>query len=55
MKCQHRRQLDEDGFQEEEDCDKEATHVSCVPFVNTPTCEEHKCRCAKPIDFLGPA
>lgn len=53
MKCRHRHQLDEDGFVEEEDCDAEATHISCVPFVGAPTCEEHAYRCSKPIDVLG--
>jgi len=31
------------------DCPNEATHVSCKPFLDTPTCEAHKCRCAKLI------
>ena len=30
-------------------CPKDATHISCKPFVGTLTCADHKCRCAKPI------
>jgi len=30
-------------------CGKPATHISCMPYRDTPTCEEHTCRCAKPI------
>jgi hypothetical protein len=33
----------------EADCDQEATHWSCQPYLGTPTCAEHSCRCASPI------
>jgi hypothetical protein len=39
---------DDDGFENMGPaCGKPATHVSCTPYVRTPTCAEHKCRCAK--------
>ncbi len=42
------REEDDDGIgKPETTCGKSATHISCVPFVGSPTCEEHKCRCAK--------
>src|SRR6478752_888668 len=31
------------------DCGEPATYRSCIPYMNTPTCAQHKCRCAKPI------
>lgn len=34
-------------------CTAEATHVSCQPFIGTPTCGKHKCRCAKPIGSVA--
>lgn len=33
------------------DCDQPATHYSCMPYVQTPTCAEHSCRCASPIEL----
>jgi hypothetical protein len=30
-------------------CGKPARFISCVPYNQTLTCEEHKCRCAKPL------
>lgn len=30
-------------------CGKPATHISCVPYTGSHTCEEHKCRCSTPI------
>jgi len=30
-------------------CGAPATYISCMPFIDTPTCEKHKCRCAKRI------
>jgi hypothetical protein len=30
-------------------CPHTALWLSCRPYVGAPTCEEHKCRCAKPI------
>lgn len=30
-------------------CGKPASFLSCMPYIRTPTCEEHKCRCAKPL------
>lgn len=35
-------------------CGKPARWMSCVPFVRTPTCDKHKCRCAKPIQEEKP-
>jgi hypothetical protein len=35
-------------------CGKPATSVSCVPFLRTPTCDEHKCRCARPLRHGSP-
>lgn len=32
-----------------ESCSEPATHISCTPFMCTPTCAKHKCRCAKPL------
>jgi hypothetical protein len=50
MNCQTWRE-DEDGnaIQTQGVCDKQARWVSCVPFVGAKTCDEHKCRCAKPL------
>jgi hypothetical protein len=31
------------------ECGKPARWVSCMPLTDTPTCDEHKCRCAKPL------
>lgn len=31
-------------------CGAPASWWSCVPFISAPTCDKHKCRCAKPID-----
>ncbi len=31
------------------ECDKEAVWYSCVPVIDIPVCEDHKCRCNKPI------
>ncbi len=48
------REEDDDGIgKPETTCGKPATHISCVPFVGSPTCEEHKCRCARSIDDVG--
>jgi integrase len=33
-----------------EACGRPAEWWSCLPFVNAPTCGEHRCRCAKRID-----
>ena len=30
------------------ECGAPATCISCVPLIDTPTCDAHKCRCAKP-------
>ena len=30
-------------------CRRVAEWISCQPFVDTRTCTEHKCRCAKPL------
>ena len=36
-------------------CDQDAEYISCKPFFETPTCESHRCRCARPlsIDIQG--
>lgn len=31
-------------------CDATAHWISCQPVIGTPTCDAHRCRCAKPID-----
>ena len=50
MRCEHREWLPDDDYcGSGEQCPNEATHRSCVPFINTPTCKDHKCRCAKPL------
>jgi hypothetical protein len=47
--CTHRSYLDtDDDFATGELCGAPATHLSCDP-VDSPTCAEHKCRCAKAI------
>jgi len=54
MKCQTWRE-DEDGnaIQTQGVCDKDARWVSCVPYIGVKTCDEHKCRCAKPLTNNG--
>lgn len=53
-KCEHREWLptdDEDEYQSVgsgPQCTEVATHLSCVPHIDTPTCQKHKCRCNKP-------
>lgn len=39
----------------EADCEQEATHLSCMPYTDTPTCGGHACRCAKPLRCTPPA
>jgi hypothetical protein len=36
-----------------ESCTNEAKWRSCTPFIGVPTCDEHKCRCAKPLATPG--
>lgn len=40
---------DENGFVAGPDCGAPATHISCLPHSNSPTCELHKCKCATVI------
>lgn len=40
---------DDNGYPFGPICGKPATHVSCIPYWNTKTCAEHKCRCARPL------
>jgi hypothetical protein len=35
-------------------CGKPATSYSCMPLRDTPTCDEHKCRCARPLGAPWP-
>ena len=35
-------------------CDKPATHLSCAPYKDAPTCEAHKCRCARTLNEIRP-
>lgn len=49
MRCQFRlAYLDAQDIEHLEPpcCTAEATHVSCQPYVGTPTCAKHACRCA---------
>lgn len=46
--------FDDGGYEEDSPppgpkCGAPAMWVSCVPFINTPTCQQHKCRCASRI------
>jgi hypothetical protein len=48
--CQQWREDDEGRIiQTRGVCANEAQWVCCVPFVGALLCDEHKCRCAKPI------
>jgi len=47
--CRWQEVTNEGGLAPPE-CTRPARWVSCVPFMQTPTCDEHKCRCAKPIE-----
>lgn len=53
MRCEYRlTEYDDNGDElglEPMSCTADATHLSCIPFVGTKTCEKHKCRCAKPL------
>lgn len=37
-----------------EDDDGSLVGAPCRPFIDTPTCTDHKCRCATPLDGLPP-
>jgi hypothetical protein len=51
--CRHRDWLPEQSEDDMDaagpECGKPATHLSCVPYLQAPSCEAHKCRCAKPV------
>jgi hypothetical protein len=47
--CQAWREDDDGNIETEGVCERVGTWISCVPFVGARTCDEHKCRCAKPI------
>ncbi len=56
QRCQYQVLADTDALSgeyfpgEPPNCTNEATHISCQPLIDTPTCEAHKCRCAKRIE-----
>ena len=56
MRCEWRGEAEsEDGaITYGPECGKPAEFISCVPFTRTPTCAEHKCRCAKAIAYPAP-
>jgi hypothetical protein len=47
--CMYPDKFDDEGFEAEDAkrCGKPARWRSCHPWTNTPTCDEHKCRCAR--------
>ncbi len=50
LTCKHREWLDTDEHDASgEHCGAPASWLSCVPFVDAPSCDEHRCRCRKPI------
>jgi len=48
--CQYLPEIDDAGNLGDTYCGKPVKWVSCKPFDGTLTCDEHKCRCAKPIE-----
>lgn len=45
---------DDDGSLIGSECGLPAQWRSCRPFIDAPTCTEHKCRCATPLHGLQP-
>lgn len=53
--CRHQDYIDDEGYALGAHCGEPAEWLSCVPYIDTATCEMHKCRCARPIRNGGDA
>ena len=50
MRCSHREWVEDDEvLPTGDECSAPAKWLSCTPYINTPVCEVHRCRCHKPI------
>lgn len=49
-RCRHRDWLETDeDFPTGPQCEREAEWLACTPVIDTPVCEQHRCRCRKPF------